>query len=219
MIAVGARFSDRVVSKVERFAPKAKILHIDIDEAEVNKNVRAAHYIVGDVKAVLAKLNQGIRAKDRTPWLNQVMALKAQKPRAEHNGRLTPGCVLEKIYELTGGKAIITTEVGQHQIWTAQYYKFTRPRTLITSGGLGTMGFGLGAAIGASVALPGNGCSILPATAVSVNLNELATAVEYKLPVIVVIMNNHALGMVRQWQSLFTTAVTPRPPWTARPTL
>lgn len=204
LIAVGARFSDRVVSKVERFAPKAKILHIDIDEAEINKNVRAAHYIVGDVKAVLGKLNQGIRAKDRTPWLNQVMALKAQKPRAEHNGRLTPGCVLEKIYELTGGEAIITTEVGQHQIWTAQYYKFTRPRTLITSGGLGTMGFGLGAAIGASVALPGKRVfNIAGDGSFRMNLNELATAVEYKLPVIVVIMNNHALGMVRQWQSLF----------------
>lgn len=204
LIAVGARFSDRVVSRLDRFAPKAKILHIDIDEAEINKNVRVAHYIVGDVKTVLAKLIEGIQPKDRSQWLNHVLALKAQKQQPGNGGELTPRYILEKIYELTGGEAIITTEVGQHQIWTAQYYKFTRPRTLITSGGLGTMGFGLGASIGASIALPGKRViNIAGDGSFRMNLNELATAVEYNLPVIVVIMNNHALGMVRQWQSLF----------------
>ncbi len=204
LIAVGARFSDRVVSKLDRFAPKAQILHIDIDEAEVNKNVRAAHYIVGDVKAVLAKLNQELQPRDRSQWLDQVMALKAQKQIPGNGEELTPRYILEKIYELTGGEAIIATEVGQHQIWTAQHYKFTKPRSLITSGGLGTMGFGLGASIGASVALPGKRVfNIAGDGSFRMNLNELATAVEYNLPVIVVIMNNHALGMVRQWQSLF----------------
>jgi acetolactate synthase-1/2/3 large subunit len=204
LIAVGARFSDRVISKLDRFAPKAKILQIDIDEAEVNKNIRVEHHIIGDVKDVLEKINAGIEAKDRSQWLDYVMALKAQPQPNYEQAELTPDYILDKISELTGGDAIITTEVGQHQIWTAQHYKFTKPRSLITSGGLGTMGFGLGAAIGAAIACPQKQVlNIAGDGSFRMNLNELATAVEYELPIIVVIMNNHALGMVRQWQNMF----------------
>ncbi|HBR29094.1 MAG TPA: biosynthetic-type acetolactate synthase large subunit [Firmicutes bacterium] len=204
LIAVGARFSDRVISKLDRFAPKAKILQIDIDEAEVNKNIRVEHHIIGDVKDVLGKINTGIKAKNRSQWLSYVMALKSQPQPYSVQGELTPEYILDKISELTGGDAIIATEVGQHQIWTAQHYKFTKPRSLITSGGLGTMGFGLGAAIGAAIACPQKRVfNIAGDGSFRMNLNELATAVEYELPIIVVIMNNHALGMVRQWQNMF----------------
>ncbi|HEY8391731.1 MAG TPA: biosynthetic-type acetolactate synthase large subunit [Capillibacterium sp.] len=204
LIAIGARFSDRVISKLDRFAPKAKVLHIDIDEAEVNKNVRVTHHIIGDVKEVLQRINRGIQPKDRSPWLRYVMELKGQNGKEANGKSLTPEYILEQIYALTGGEAIICTEVGQHQIWTAQHYKFTKPRTFISSGGLGTMGFGLGAAIGASLARPGKRViNIAGDGSFRMNLTELATAVEYKLPIIIVIMNNHALGMVRQWQSMF----------------
>ncbi|NLM75547.1 MAG: biosynthetic-type acetolactate synthase large subunit [Clostridiaceae bacterium] len=205
LIAIGARFSDRVISKIERFAPKAKILHIDIDEAEINKNIRAAHYIVGDVKAVLNKLNQNIGTIDRTEWLDYIRQLKEKYMIKCHDkDQLTPEYILNRIYEITGGDAIIATEVGQHQIWTAQHYKFTKPRTFISSGGLGTMGFGLGASMGAYLARPDKRVfNIAGDGSFRMNLNELATAVEYNIPVIVVIMNNHALGMVRQWQNLF----------------
>ena len=204
LIAVGARFSDRVISKLDRFAPKAKILQIDIDEAEVNKNIRVEHHIIGDVKDVLGKINTGIKAKDRSRWLNYVMELKDNHQLKSEQAELTPEDILDRISELTGGDAIITTEVGQHQIWTAQHYKFTKPRSLITSGGLGTMGFGLGAAIGAAIACPQKRVfNIAGDGSFRMNCNELATAVEYKLPIIVVVMNNHALGMVRQWQGMF----------------
>ncbi len=204
LIAIGARFSDRVISKLERFAPHARILHIDVDAAEVNKNVRVSHHIIGDVKAVLTRINQGIESRDRTEWLNYVKDLKDKYPLSTEGEGLTPQFILDKIYEITEGDALIATEVGQHQIWTAQYYKFTRPRTLITSGGLGTMGFGLGASMGASIACPHKRVfNIAGDGSFRMNLNELATAVEYNLPVIVVIMNNHALGMVRQWQNMF----------------
>jgi acetolactate synthase-1/2/3 large subunit len=204
LIAIGARFSDRVVSKLERFAPKARILHIDVDAAEVNKNVRVARSIIGDVKAVLQRLNQGVEPKDRSQWLAYIRDLKERYPLRIAGSELTPQYILNKIYELTKGDAILATEVGQHQIWTAQYYKFTKPRTLITSGGLGTMGFGLGASLGAQLARPDKRViNIAGDGSFRMNLNELATAVEYNLPVIIVIMNNHALGMVRQWQNLF----------------
>lgn len=204
LIAVGARFSDRVVSRLDRFAPKAKIVHIDVDAAEVNKNVRSACHIIGDVKEVLKRINAGITPKDRTSWLDFIRDLKARYPVKNGSDDLTPQYILDKIYEITEGDAIICTEVGQHQIWTAQFYKFTKPRTLITSGGLGTMGFGLGASIGAQLARPDKRVfNIAGDGSFRMNLIELATAVEYNLPVIVVIMNNHALGMVRQWQSMF----------------
>ncbi len=204
LIAIGARFSDRVISKLDRFAPNARILHIDVDAAEVNKNVRVSHHIIGDVKAVLTRINQGIGSRDRTQWLNYVKDLKDKYRLSTEGEGLTPQLILDKIYAITEGDALIATEVGQHQIWTAQYYKFTRPRTLITSGGLGTMGFGLGASMGASIACPHKRVfNIAGDGSFRMNLNEMATAVEYNLPIIVVIMNNHALGMVRQWQNMF----------------
>ncbi|NMA66386.1 MAG: biosynthetic-type acetolactate synthase large subunit [Clostridiaceae bacterium] len=205
LIAIGARFSDRVISKLERFAPNAKILHIDIDEAEVNKNIRTAHHIVGDVKAVLKRLNQNIEPKCRTEWLNYVKELKEKYyVNYSEKDELTPEYILNRIYEITGGDAIIATEVGQHQIWTAQHYKFTKPRSFISSGGLGTMGFGLGASMGAFLACPEKRVfNIAGDGSFRMNLNEIATLVEYNIPVIVVIMNNHALGMVRQWQNMF----------------
>ncbi|SHJ33703.1 biosynthetic-type acetolactate synthase large subunit [Thermoclostridium caenicola] len=206
LIAIGARFSDRVVSKVERFAPHARILHIDIDEAEVNKNVRTSRFIIGDVREVLRELNKRLERVERREWMDYIQDMKTKYPLSGSNGKdmLTPQYILEKIYELTGGDAIVATEVGQHQIWTAQYYKFTRPRTFVSSGGLGTMGFGLGASIGAQVGAPGKRVfNIAGDGSFRMNMNELATAVEYNLPIIEVIMNNHALGMVRQWQNLF----------------
>ena len=204
LLAVGARFSDRVISRLDRFAPNAKIFHIDIDEAEVNKNILAEHYIIGDVKAVLQRIKKGIKTKDRSEWLSFIKDLKQKYPLQYPGDGLTPQFILDKIYEITNGDAIIATEVGQHQIWTAQYYKFTKPRSFISSGGLGTMGFGLGASIGASIARPGEKVfNIAGDGSFRMNLNELATAVEYNVPVIVVIMNNHALGMVRQWQNMF----------------
>ncbi|NLW03474.1 MAG: biosynthetic-type acetolactate synthase large subunit [Clostridiaceae bacterium] len=204
LIAVGARFSDRVVSKAERFATNARILHIDIDAAEVNKNVRSSRYIIGDVREVLRALNQRIKSTERKEWMSFIRDMKGKYPLSYREDILTPQYILEKIYELTDGEAIIATEVGQHQIWTAQHYRFVKPRTFVSSGGLGTMGFGLGASLGAQIGAPGKRVfNIAGDGSFRMNMNELATAVEYKLPVIVVIMNNHALGMVRQWQNLF----------------
>lgn len=204
LIAIGARFSDRVISKLERFAPNAKILHIDVDAAEVNKNIRVHHHIIGDVKAVLEKINRGIESVDRSEWLCFIKELNEKYPLISSETELTPQFILDKIYEATEGDAIISTEVGQHQIWTAQYYRFIKPRTFISSGGLGTMGFGLGASMGAQIARPEKRVfNIAGDGSFRMNLNELATAVEYNIPVIIVIMNNHALGMVRQWQNMF----------------
>lgn len=207
LIAIGARFSDRVVSRMERFAPNARILHIDVDEAEINKNIRSSRFIIGDVREVLRALNKRVEKSERREWMAFIQEMKAKYPLSYPDNILTPQYILEKIYELTDGDAIIATEVGQHQIWTAQYYKFARPRTFVSSGGLGTMGFGLGASIGAQIGAPGKRVfNIAGDGSFRMNLNELATAVEYNLPVIVVIMNNHALGMVRQWQNLFYDA-------------
>ena len=204
LVAIGARFSDRVVSKLERFAPRAKILHIDVDAAEVNKNIKSECHIIGDVKEVLSRINKGIETRYRSEWISFIKELKEKYPLSRESEDLTPQFILDKIYELTRGDAILSTEVGQHQIWTAQYYKFTKPRTFITSGGLGTMGFGLGASMGAQLARPDKSVfNIAGDGSFRMNLNELATAVEYNLPIIVVIMNNHALGMVRQWQNMF----------------
>ncbi len=205
LIAIGARFSDRVVSKVERFAPNAKVIHIDVDPAEINKNVRTYHCIIGDVAEVLSRLNESLSNQEHSNWMKQIKEWKKEYPLTYiKDGTLKPQYILERLYEITNGDAIICTEVGQHQMWSAQYYTYTKPRTLITSGGLGTMGYGLGASIGAKIAMPnklvfniaGDGCFRM-------NCNELATAVEYDVPVIILIFNNHALGMVRQWQNLF----------------
>lgn len=204
LIAIGARFSDRVVGNAKKFAAGAKILHIDIDRAEINKNIRTDAHIVGDVKEVLTCLNEKLTTQRHEEWAAHIMQLKESLPLKYPQDRLTCPYIIEELYRLTGGDAIITTDVGQHQMWAAQFYKYTKPRTFITSGGLGTMGYGLGAAIGAKVGCPdktvvnigGDGCFRM-------NLNELATASRYDIPVIELVMNNHVLGMVRQWQTLF----------------
>ncbi len=204
LIAIGARFSDRVTGNAKKFAKNAKILHIDIDPAEINKNVPAYYSVIGDVKEVLAILNKRIEQHNNKEWVDHIINLKKQYPLKYHKDRLTGPYILEKLYEVTGGDAIITTEVGQHQMWSAQYFKYKLPRTFITSGGLGTMGYGLGACIGAKVGMPdrtvvniaGDGCFRM-------NMNEIATATRYDIPIIEIIFNNHVLGMVRQWQSLF----------------
>lgn len=204
LIVVGARFSDRVTGNAKKFASKAKILQIDIDPAEMNKNVIIAQGVTGDIKVVLSKLNEMLTQQDHSEWIRQIEEYKAKYPLTYHPDVLSGPFVVEEIYRQTKGEAIIVTEVGQNQMWAAQYYKYPKPRTLLTSGGLGTMGYGLGASIGAKCARPdkcvvniaGDGCFRM-------NMNEIATAVRSQIPVIEVILNNHVLGMVRQWQDLF----------------
>jgi len=206
LIAVGARFSDRVICNVARFAPNAKILHIDIDPAEIDKNVLTAHSLVGDVADVLSQLNGRLKAGAKPEWLERMRGLKTEIPLGYtmKEDELKPQYIIERISALAAGKAIITTEVGQHQMWACHYMQVEEPRRFISSGGLGTMGFGLGASIGAAVSHPGTTVfNIAGDGCFRMNNIELATAVEYDLPVIVVILNNHALGMVRQWQNLF----------------
>ena len=204
LIVVGGRFSDRVIGNAKKFANDAKIVQIDIDAAEINKNIVVDASIVGDAKEVLARLNQVIEQKDNREWLEEIAALEQKFPSTYPTDILTGPTVVSKIYELTKGDAIITTDVGQHQMWAAQMYKYKEPRQLLTSGGLGTMGYGLGACIGAKVGrrdkvvvnIAGDGCFRM-------NMNEIATAVRYNIPIIQVVVNNHVLGMVRQWQTLF----------------
>ena len=204
LVVVGARFSDRVTGNTATFAKNAKILQIDIDPAEMNKNIIIDQGVVGDIKAVLRKLNEVLPQQDHAEWMKKIQDYKEKYPLKYHEGVLTGPFVVEEIYRQTKGDAIITTEVGQHQMWAAQYFKYTKPRTLLTSGGLGTMGYGLGAAIGAKTGCPdktvinvaGDGCFRM-------NMNELATAVRHEVPVIEVVINNLVLGMVRQWQDLF----------------
>ncbi|HHY82214.1 MAG TPA: biosynthetic-type acetolactate synthase large subunit [Clostridiales bacterium] len=205
LLAVGARFSDRVVSKVEGFAPGAKIIHIDIDPAEVSKNVTAHIPLYGDVKAILQELTDKVKQKTENEWNRQVQEWKQAYPlKYRGQGALSPQHVIEKLYELTEGKAIITTEVGQNQMWAAQFYKFSEPRTFISSGGLGTMGFGLGASIGAALGMPHKKVvNIAGDGSFKMNSTELATVSKYKLPILQLVLNNHTLGMVRQWQDLF----------------
>lgn len=204
LIVVGARFSDRVTGNTKKFANNAKVLHIDIDPAEINKNIKAYTSVIGDIKEVLKKLIPAVKVNRHTDWVLHIMELKEKYPLKYNPEGLTGPFVVEKIYEVTKGDAIITTEVGQHQMWAAQYYKYKKPRTLITSGGLGTMGYGLGAALGAKMGrqdkvvinIAGDGCFRM-------NMNEIATATRHNIPVIQVVINNHVLGMVRQWQTLF----------------
>lgn len=204
-IAVGARFSDRVISNVKKFAPDAGIMHIDIDPAEVGKNITVQYALIGNVKKILSALIGKVKQKENTEWIKQIEEWKQSFPLVYVDDHvLRPQFIIEKIYEMTKGDAIITTEVGQHQIWAAQFFKYTEPRSFLSSGGLGTMGFGLGACIGAQVGRPDKKVfNIAGDGSFRMNSNELATAVEYKLPIVVVIMNNHVLGMVRQWQNLF----------------
>ena len=204
LVVIGSRFSDRVAGDTKNFAKNAKIIQIDIDEAEINKNVQVDLSIIGDVKSVLDILNSRLEQLYHKDWMDKVLARKDALPLTYNHDVLTGPYVVEKLYELTQGDAIIATEVGQHQMWAAQYFKYIKPRTLITSGGLGTMGYGLGAAIGAKVGNPdktvvniaGDGCFRM-------NMNEIATASRSKTPVIEIIFNNQVLGMVRQWQTLF----------------
>ncbi|WP_134219143.1 biosynthetic-type acetolactate synthase large subunit [Pelotomaculum sp. FP] len=205
LIAVGARFNDRVTGKLETFAPEAKIIHIDIDPAEIGKNVRVDIPIVGDVKRVLKQLLAVLQPGLGEAWRDRIQAWKKEYPLSYcDNGRLKPQSIIKEIYNLTGGAARVTTEVGQHQMWTAQYYTFTKPRSFITSGGFGTMGFGLPAAIGVQVGCPDDVVfDIAGDGSIQMNIQEMCTAVNYELPVNVAILDNGVLGMVRQWQELF----------------
>ena len=208
IIAVGVRFDDRVTGKIDGFAPNAKIIHIDIDAAEIGKNVSINVPIVGDVKEVLQSINKRIDdVEESSQWLATIDRWKDEFPMCypqSIEGRIMPQEVIERIYQHTQGEAIITTEVGQNQMWSAQFYKFKHPRTFITSGGLGTMGYGFPAAIGAQIACPDKKViDIAGDGSIQMNIQELGTAVQYKLPVVICILNNHFLGMVRQWQGLF----------------
>jgi acetolactate synthase-1/2/3 large subunit len=203
LIVVGSRFSDRVIGKASKFANNANILQIDIDPAEVGKNITSHHHIIGDVKKVLEAINEKVESANNKEWLAEINDLLEKYP-LSHGPGLTAQLVIEKLYQVTKGDAIITTEVGQHQMWAAQFYKFTKPKTFLTSGGLGTMGYGLGACIGAKVGNPDKQViNIAGDGSFRMNLNEMITAVRYNIPIVVVIINNGVLGMVRQWQTLF----------------
>lgn len=207
LVAIGVRFSDRVLGNADKFASQAKILQLDVDPAEINKNIVVTASVIGDVKEILMRLNAKLEPMEHKEWMAHILEYKEKYPLSYPDEGLSGPYIVEKIYEMTKGEAIMVTEVGQHQMWAAQYYKYANPRTLLTSGGLGTMGYGLGAAIGAQVANPdkqvvnvaGDGCFRM-------NMNEIATAVREKLPLIQVVINNHVLGMVRQWQNLFYEA-------------
>lgn len=204
LIAIGVRFSDRVIGNAKKFAHHAKIIQFDVDPAEINKNIVVDACVMGDIREILTRINERLTPMKHEDWMKHILEYKEQYPLTYHKEGLSGPYMIEKIYELTQGDATIVTEVGQHQMWAAQYYRYSKPRTLITSGGLGTMGYGLGAAIGAQIANPdrtviniaGDGCFRM-------NMNEIATAVREQLPLIQVVVNNHVLGMVRQWQNLF----------------
>ena len=207
LIAIGVRFSDRVLGNAKKFANQAKILQLDVDPAEINKNIVVTASVIGDVKEILGRLDAQLAPMEHKEWMDHILAYKEKYPLTYHPEGLSGPYIVEQVYRMTKGEAIMVTEVGQHQMWTAQYYRYAKPRTLLTSGGLGTMGYGLGAAIGAQVANPdkqvvniaGDGCFRM-------NMNEVATAVREKVPLIQVVINNHVLGMVRQWQNLFYEA-------------
>ena len=204
LIALGARFSDRVVGNAQKFAAKAKVLHIDIDAAEINKNIRTDRSVVGDLREVLTILNERIDPISHPEWHAHIRELKEKFPLKYDTSQLSCPYIIEEIDRITEGGAIITTDVGQHQMWAAQYYKYTEPRTFLSSGGLGTMGYGLGACIGAKSGRPDKVCiNIAGDGCFRMNMNELATASRYQIPIIQVVINNHVLGMVRQWQTLF----------------
>lgn len=204
LIAVGVRFSDRVLGNAKKFAKQAKILQFDVDAAEINKNIRVDAAVIGDLKEILKRINAELPQLGHEAWIAHILDYKVKYPLAYQEPGLTGPYLVEEIYRQTDGDAIIVTEVGQHQMWAAQYYKYKNPRTFLSSGGLGTMGYGLGAAIGAQVANPGKQViNIAGDGCFRMNMNEIATAVRQKLPLIEVIVNNHVLGMVRQWQDLF----------------
>ena len=204
LVALGARFSDRVVGNPNKFASNAKVLHIDIDAAEIDKNIKTYTSIVGDLKEVLNKINSKLEKQEHNTWMMHIQELKERYPLSYNKNVLSGPYIMEEIDRITEGKAVITTDVGQHQMWAAQYYHYTKPRTFLSSGGLGTMGYGLGACIGAKMGRPDKICiNIAGDGCFRMNMNELATASRYNIPIIQVVINNHVLGMVRQWQSLF----------------
>ena len=204
LIALGARFSDRVTGNTQKFANNAKILHIDIDAAEIDKNIKTNASIVGDLKTVLKELNSKLKQQNHDEWLTTVKELKEKYPLKYDTDKLTCPYVIQELDRVTEGKAVISTDVGQHQMWAAQFYQYTEPRTFLSSGGLGTMGYGLGACIGAKTGMPDKICvNIAGDGCFRMNMNELATASRYNIPIIQVVINNHVLGMVRQWQTLF----------------
>ena len=204
LIALGARFSDRVVGNPQKFAQNAKVLQIDIDAAEINKNIRTDVSLVGDLKEVLSRINKELEKQEHTAWMQHIADLQEKFPLNYDHSALSCPYIMEEIDRITGGDAVITTDVGQHQMWAAQYYKYSMPRTLLTSGGLGTMGYGLGACLGAKMGRPDKICiNIAGDGCFRMNMNELATASRYHIPIIQVVINNHVLGMVRQWQTLF----------------
>ncbi len=204
LVALGARFSDRVVGNASKFAGKAKVLQIDIDAAEINKNIKTEVSIVGDLKEVLSIINDRLPEMKHPEWVSNIQELKEKYPLNYDESGLSCPYVMEELDRITQGDAIITTDVGQHQMWAAQYYKYTKPRTFISSGGLGTMGYGLGACIGAKMGKPEKICvNIAGDGCFRMNMNELATASRYHIPIIQIVINNHVLGMVRQWQTLF----------------
>lgn len=204
LIALGARFSDRVVGNPKQFAAKAKILHFDIDAAEINKNIRTTASVVGDLKEILVQVNEKLEQQSHPEWTAHIKELKEKYPLNYEQDRLSCPYVIEELDRVTRGKALVTTDVGQHQMWAAQYYKYSEPRTFLSSGGLGTMGYGLGACIGAKMGRPDKICvNIAGDGCFRMNMNELATASRYNIPIIEIVINNHVLGMVRQWQTLF----------------
>ena len=204
LIALGARFSDRVIGNPKKFAENARIVHIDIDAAEINKNIRADASLVGDLRTVLQELNKCLTKQEHGEWMRMIADLKTKYPLKYDDSQLSCPYVIETIDKVTKGEALITTDVGQHQMWAAQYYRYTKPRTFLSSGGLGTMGYGLGACIGAQLGQPDKICvNIAGDGCFRMNMNEIATAVRHQIPIIQVVINNHVLGMVRQWQTLF----------------
>ena len=204
LIALGARFSDRVVGNAAKFASGAKILHIDIDAAEIDKNIKTTASVVGDLKEILTKINEKLPKQQHTEWMAHIEELKEKYPLSYDPSELSCPYIMQEIDRITKGEAIITTDVGQHQMWASQYYTYTMPRTFLSSGGLGTMGYGLGACIGAQLGQPDKICiNIAGDGCLRMNMNELATASHYNIPIIEVVINNHVLGMVRQWQTLF----------------
>jgi acetolactate synthase-1/2/3 large subunit len=205
IIAVGARFDDRVTGRIDAFAPHAKVIHIDIDPSAISKNIDVDIPIVGDAKCVLKELNKAVKKPDTQKWLGQIGEWRKKHPLSyKQDGKLKPQFIIEQIYEITKGDCIITTEVGQNQMWACQWFKYIHPRSFISSGGLGTMGFGFPAAIGAQIGKPKKlVIDIAGDGSIQMNIQELITAVNNKLPIKIVILNNSYLGMVRQWQELF----------------
>lgn len=204
LVALGARFSDRVVGNAAMFASRAKVLHIDIDAAEINKNIKTEAFVVGDLKEILTLINKELPKVEHKEWNAHIQELKEKYPLNYDESTLSCPYIMEEIDRITKGEAVIVTDVGQHQMWAAQYFKYSKPRTFLSSGGLGTMGYGLGACIGAKVGNPDKICiNIAGDGCFRMNMNELATAARYQIPIIEVVINNHVLGMVRQWQTLF----------------